>query len=101
VAEAAADRLSDREQVLGRALVQMGEVLAGDDQHFVGHGTPEWTDDHDTIVGVDHPLAGVLLCLDRGAQQAGPDEAGEPGLLLGQLARNERHAQQLAVRMLQ
>jgi hypothetical protein len=99
--QAAADGLADGQQVRSRALVQVGEVLAGNDQHFVGHGTPERADHHDALVGVDDPLPRVLLRLDGGAQEARPDEAGEARLLLGQLTRDERHAEQLAVRVLQ
>ena len=45
--------------------------------------------------------AAVLFGLDGGAQEARTDEAGEAGLLLGQLAGDERHAEELPVRVLQ
>ena len=97
----AADGLAHGHQVLGRAAVEMRVVLPGHDQHFVGDGAPEGADHHDPVVGVDHPFGRVLLRLDGGAQEAGPDEPGEAGLLLGQLAGDEGHAEQLAVRVLE
>jgi hypothetical protein len=86
---------------IGGAPVQVGVVLPRHHEHLVGHRAPERADDYDAIVGVDHPLGRVLLRLDRGAQEARPDEACEAGLLLGELAGDERHAEQLAVRVLQ
>ena len=46
-------------------------------------------------------LAGRDLGLDRGAQHAAADEAGEGPLLVEHLARHERQAEQLPVRVRQ
>ena len=46
-------------------------------------------------------MVGGLLGLEGGAQQARALEAAEPGLLLGDLAGHEGHAEQLAVGMLE
>ena len=81
--------------------MEMRVVLPGHDEHFVGDGTPERADDHDPVVGVDHPFGRVLFCFDRRAQEARTDEPREARLLLGELPRNERHAEQLAVRVLE
>ena len=89
------------DEVLGGAAVQMGVVLPGHHEHLVGDGAPERADHDHTVVGVDHPLAGVLLRLDGGAQEARPDETGEASLLLGELPRDEGHAEQLAVGVLE
>ena len=76
-------------------------MLPGQHEHFVGDGAPEGADDHDPVVGVNHPLGRVLLRLDGGAQEARADEPREPRLLLGQLAGDEGHAEQLPVRVLE
>ena len=76
-------------------------MLPGHDEHLVGHGAPERADHDDPVVGVDHPLGRVLLRLDGRAQEARADEAGEAGLLLGELAGDEGHAEQLPVRVLE
>ena len=73
---------------------------AGDDEHLVGVAAPEGADDEDALVGVDDAVPGVLLGVDGGAQQAAAGEAGEAGLLLGELAGHERHPEQLAVGVL-
>jgi hypothetical protein len=99
--EAGADRSPDRHQVLGGAVVQLRAVRAGDDEHLVGDRTPERADDHHPVVGVDDPVPDALFGVDRGAQEAAAGEAGEAGLLLGELARHEGHAEQLAVGMLE
>jgi len=81
--------------------MEMRVVFAGHDEHFVGDGTPERADDDDSVIGVDHPFGRVLFCFDRRAQEARTDEPREARLLLGELPRNERHAEQLTVRVLE
>ena len=99
-AESDLERPSDGEQVGGRTVVEVGSVGAGDDEHLIGGAAPERADHQDLLVGVDDPVADVLLGVDGGAQEAPTGEPGEAGLLLHQLAGDEGHPEQLTVGML-
>ena len=65
-----------------------------------GRAAPERADHGHPIVGEHQPVLGLLLGVEHGAEQAVALEAGEPGQLVGGLAGDERHRQQLAVGML-
>ena len=69
----------------------------------ISNGVPDQNGHTTThpVVGVHDPVVGGLFGLERRAQQARALEAAEPGLLLGDLARHERDAEQLAVRVLE
>ena len=81
-------------------VVQVRFVVAGHDQQLVGRSAPERADHGHPLVGEHQPVLGLFLGVEHRAQQAVALEAGEPGQLVGGLARDERHGQQLAVGVL-
>ena len=95
--EDVADRPPHRREVGGLGPGQVGLVGERDHEHLERRTAPEGRHDDDPVVGVDDAMVGRQLGLRRRAQQARLAEPHEPGELLGQLARHERHAEQLAV----
>ena len=83
--------------VVGVREVQV--VLAGDDQQLVRRAGPVGADGDHLVVGGDDALARIHLGLDSGAEDAAALEAAERPLLVEDLARHERQAEQLAVRV--
>ena len=94
------DRAADGAEVLLAGSMHVRLVGPRDDQHLVGGAAPEGAEHQHVVVGVNDPLLGVELGFDHGAEQAVALEPCEAGELVRRLTGDERHRQQLAVRVL-
>ena len=88
---------ADGSKIIEFGCVEVGAMATRDGQHLERCPAPIGADNDDAVIGEDHTTPGVDLGFDRRAEQAGSGEAIETGLLVQDLARNERETEQLTV----